>query len=161
MNLHFALSVSICIPTLILLGCSSEPTSALNITKTNLTATDSVLPHSPTAAHWDTLIISSWPGCYVPLSAYLNDSAITPTDRDLIKSALLEKKVPVDSIWIQVPKQLSRSGPIELDLYHISGLRKQQQLAKTGTMMQGNWSGYDGTLTIDRLTEKSTYACWQ
>lgn len=161
MNLRRALSLSIAGPTLVLLGCSSEPIVALNMPKTSSTATDSVLPPTHTAALWDTLTISSWPGRYVPLSAYLNDGAITPGDLDLIKSALLEKKVPVDSIWIQVPNQLSKSGPIELGLYHISGLRKQQILVKNGTLMEGNWSGSDGTLTIDRLTRKSTYACWQ
>jgi hypothetical protein len=109
---------------------------------------------------WDTLKVDGqWK--FVPLQAFLLFSTYDPVQRLLIKQSLVSKSLSIDSLWIDPSHQHSDTSLIQLDLLIHSGILEEMALSKTGTMRQGNWSGKDGTLTIDKTTGKSTYLLWQ
>jgi len=110
---------------------------------------------------WDTLTIGKqWR--FVPLRAFLVFSLYDRDDRILIKQGLTEKDLPIDSVWIDPQHHtIADSATITLDLYWLSGIVEELELEASGQMSEGNWSGRDGTLRIDKTTGKSTYLLWQ
>jgi hypothetical protein len=118
---------------------------------------------------WDSCLIPKWDTLsvgiqrkFVPLRAFLIDSPYKLNDRSLIKKCLADKNIPIDSVWIE-PRHIKAADTttIALDLHFWSGLIEEIELEKSGRMREGNWSGRDGTLSIDKATGKSTYLLWQ
>ncbi len=110
---------------------------------------------------WDTLSVR-FLGKFVPLQALLANSTFNLEDRKLIRKCLAERNIHPDSLWINPDRSVhSNAKTIELALYFKSGLLKSTTLGETEPFNDGNWSGRDGTLTINRMTGSSTYLLWQ
>jgi hypothetical protein len=50
---------------------------------------------------------------------------------------------------------------LQLDLFHHQGIIEAIQLERAGMLKEGNWSGRDGVLTIDRSSGQHKYELWQ
>jgi len=74
--------------------------------------------------------------------------------------------LPFDSLWVRLPFRgiegiLIDSVSLRIDLYLYDGIAEDIELERSGISRQGNSSGRDGTLTIDRQTGAHTYGLWQ
>jgi hypothetical protein len=98
---------------------------------------------------------------FVPLLSFLQEAAFSDDYMKLINTALNEHSIPMDSVWIENRQWKNDASRLVFDLYFRSGISEEIDLEKTGSMRSGNWSGRDGTLSIDKTTGKSTYLLWQ
>ena len=98
---------------------------------------------------------------FVPLLAVLQEANFSDDYMTLINSSLVEHAVPMDSVWLERRQWKNSIANLTFDLYFRSGLLKEVELEQTGMMREGNWSGHDGTLEINKTTGKSTYLLWQ
>jgi hypothetical protein len=119
---------------------------------------------------WDT-ITQAWENRilwqFVPLRAFLRTSMNDPNDRSMVRRAIIEKGLPLDSMWIDI-RSIGHRGNrevdptrISLDLFHYSGVPSAIATNHFDEVPIGNAGGQDGTLIIDRSTGKSTYGLWQ
>jgi len=97
---------------------------------------------------------------FIPLTWFMSGLDLSPDERRWIGLGLHRQKLEMDSLWIQPDHDALTSDQLELPICHISGLRKQINLIKKGQLITGNWSGKDGTLTIDRKTGASHFLSW-
>ena len=73
------------------------------------------------------------------------------------------KRLSIDSMWIVPADYQHKDDMVELELYHIDGLKEERDLEKSGQMREGNWSGRDGVLWVNSGSPhgESTYALLQ
>ena len=152
-------------------ACETAVQTAIPEQEIDTVVTEQRIDRTTLARTWDTLRIGSadlW--LFIPLSAALGDTSYTTKDIAQIRSALVELGLDADSMWVQVWLRSSNqpfasvridSTSIQVDLFHESGILDEIELAKYGRMRVGNWSGSDGTLTIDKVTGKHKYGLWQ
>lgn len=117
----------------------------------------------PVTVQFDTLKLGQGPAqqSFIPLLAFLQDASFSADYVKLINTGLEEHSVPMDSVWIEPRQWKNETGKLAFGLYFRSGIVEEIELEKSGQLREGNWSGKDGTLTIDKTTGKSTYLLWQ
>ncbi|MDQ3102169.1 MAG: hypothetical protein M3R08_12330 [Bacteroidota bacterium] len=98
---------------------------------------------------------------YIPFAQFLRGTHFQAEDKQLIEIALKTHRVPLDSVWIEPQQWKAQMNIIELDLHFRSGILKQIKLIKKGEYWEGNLSGRDGTLSLDKTTGRSTFLKWQ
>jgi len=112
----------------------------------------------------DTLRTDIWH--FVPLHCQLSRPLFNQRDSQQVRSALVGLDLPFDSLWVRLPFRgiegiLIDSVSLRIDLYLYDGIAEDIELERSGISRQGNSSGRDGTLTIDRQTGAHTYGLWQ
>lgn len=120
-------------------------------------------PAPPVTVVFDTLRLGTGTTeqAFVPFRAFLQEAVFSDDYMKLINTALDEHRISIDSVWIEPRQWKNESGSLVVGLYIKSGIVEEIALEKTGSMRDGNWSGRDGTLSIDKTTGKSTYLLWQ
>ena len=120
-------------------------------------------PAPPVTVAFDTLRVGQGAveQSFVPLLAFLQEANFSDDYMKLINSALKEHSIPLDSVWLVGRRWKNEENSLVFGLYFRSGILEEIDLEKAGTMRSGNWSGRDGTLSIDKTTGRSTYLLWQ
>lgn len=153
--------------TLTLVACGTHgPQAEHDLRKDTLSSEHSVFVES-LAPPCDTLRITQtdlW--CFMPLHCQLRWPLVSPRDSQQVRSALADLYLPFDSLWVSTAQRGQHaiaidSVTIQIGLYLYAGIMEEIEIEHTGRVRVGNWSGRDGTLSIDRRTGAHTYGLWQ